>query len=101
MLLSPLRIQLGLVHLGLLPTCPALQVDLHALHVDEAIKAVADHVTALSILPSSMLLVIITGRGKHSRAGPQVQPAIRAWLQDRGLVYRECIGSFEVELKKK
>ncbi|GAX77273.1 hypothetical protein CEUSTIGMA_g4719.t1 [Chlamydomonas eustigma] len=74
------------------------EIDLHALHVNEALKEVGDHVTRLRAMASKVILKVITGRGNHSNGDPKVLPAVREWLIESGLPFYEGVGYYEIEL---
>jgi hypothetical protein len=65
-------------------------LDLHGLHVSEALQAVE---TALVLAKrekdgvNDMLVTIITGRGKHSEGGARIKPAVINLLDSRGTRY--------------
>ncbi|KAG1679448.1 hypothetical protein FOA52_007740 [Chlamydomonas sp. UWO 241] len=79
------------------------KVDLHALHVDEAIAKLQSHLTTMSQMVRDqgcmVVLSVITGRGKHSKDGdPKVLPAVREFLDTEGHPYSERVGCIDVEL---
>ncbi|XP_069130477.1 serine-rich adhesin for platelets-like isoform X2 [Argopecten irradians] len=82
-------------------------VDLHGLHVDEAIEAleriIPEREEDLRVNPDKRKqhLVIITGRGNHSKGGiARIRPAVLRFLVTNGYKYSEIYkGCFKVLLK--
>ncbi|EIE25471.1 hypothetical protein COCSUDRAFT_40707 [Coccomyxa subellipsoidea C-169] len=68
------------------------KVDLHGLHVDEALKVLETHLIALGGLghPGGILLQVIVGLGRHSVGGvARILPAVVRYLTDAGYSFRE------------
>ncbi|XP_060065179.1 uncharacterized protein LOC132545513 [Ylistrum balloti] len=82
-------------------------IDLHGLHVDEAIEAleriIPEREEDLKANPDKRKqhLVIITGRGSHSRGGiARIRPAVLRFLVANGYKYSEIYkGCFKILLK--
>ena len=85
-------------------------LDMHGLHVAEALAAVASRLAALRASAaagraggerSGGSLTIITGVGAHSSHAARLAPAVRGWLEEgkggRGVRWRERAGTFVVE----
>ncbi|CAI5469937.1 unnamed protein product [Closterium sp. Yama58-4] len=67
-----------------------MDVDLHHLHVDEALQHLQLHLTLLQTLPTLSSITVITGRGKHSASGQaKIKPAVHRYLQERGVGWQE------------
>ncbi|CAI7749622.1 unnamed protein product [Closterium sp. NIES-53] len=67
-----------------------MDVDLHHLHVDEALQHLQLHLTLLQTLPTLSSITVITGRGKHSASGQaKIKPAVHRYLQKRGVGWQE------------
>ncbi|GJP53091.1 hypothetical protein CLOM_g12227 [Closterium sp. NIES-68] len=67
-----------------------MDVDLHNLHVDEALQHLQLHLTLLKNLPTLSSITVITGRGKHSSDGhAKIKPAVHRYLQERGVSWQE------------
>lgn len=69
-------------------------IDLHYLHVKEAIEALDRFIDNEIILlrtqnaTTSVYVIVITGRGKHSKGGiPKIKPAVIIRLAERNLEY--------------
>lgn len=70
-----------------------MQVDLHALHIDEALEQVEHGINHLPLInPGGVVVRYITGRGAHSDAGAKLKPAVIALLEDRGVHFAEGKG---------
>ena len=68
-------------------------IDLHGLHVAEAVAKAAATLDNLEALPSPMALKVVCGRGGHSENGePRVLPAVKALLAERNVHYEEQHG---------
>ena len=68
------------------------RLDLHGMHVPEALSALRRHCAALAGLahPSGVLLQVVTGWGRNSSSGvPRVRPAVLRWLAANSHHYRE------------
>jgi len=61
---------------------PQDTIDLHGLHVKEAISALADRLKEFENRPGKQLN-IVTGFVKHSSSGPRIKPAVLAFLARR------------------
>ncbi|KAA6417051.1 MAG: hypothetical protein FRX49_12993 [Trebouxia sp. A1-2] len=72
------------------------KVDLHGLHVEEALQVLEQHLLSLGGLgcPGGILLQVITGIGKHSTNGrPKILPAVIRYLSDAGHRFSEAVGN--------
>ncbi|KAL0046380.1 hypothetical protein WJX82_010916 [Trebouxia sp. C0006] len=72
------------------------KVDLHGLHVEEALQVLQQHLLSLGGLgcPGGVLLQVITGIGKHSTNGrPKILPAVIRYLSDAGHRFSEAVGN--------
>jgi DNA-nicking Smr family endonuclease len=59
-------------------------LDLHGLTRNEALTRLADFVTK-AFLGNLKSVMVITGKGKHSRAGaPVIKPAVEQWVRTKG-----------------
>ncbi|CAL8460679.1 g210 [Coccomyxa elongata] len=68
------------------------KVDLHGLHVDEALRVLETHLITLGGLghPGGILLQVIVGLGRHSVGGvARILPAVVRYLTDAGYNFRE------------
>ncbi|KAK9908758.1 hypothetical protein WJX75_002414 [Coccomyxa subellipsoidea] len=68
------------------------KVDLHGLHVDEALKVLETHLIALGGLghPGGILLQVIVGLGRHSEGGvARILPAVVRYLTEAGYNFKE------------
>jgi len=89
------------------------EVDLHGLHADEAVAALAGRVEVLEeglqaerrrrgageAAARGGTLRVVVGVGHHSRGGEATVPrAVQAWLRGRGLRHVALSGAFEVPL---
>ena len=70
-----------------------IQVDLHGLHVAEAIAQVDKYVGLLLKLHSNVSLNLITGQGKHSDGDAKLKPALKRHLASRGMPCFDKVGS--------
>jgi DNA-nicking Smr family endonuclease len=77
------------------------EVDLHGLHVDEAVRIVAALIARLQRSRARSVFTIITGAGHHSQgADSRVRRAIVALLRRRGLRFvSESPGALRVALQ--
>jgi hypothetical protein len=66
-----------------------MTVDLHGLHVDEALYKITQALDTLpSISPGGVVVRYVAGKGNHSgEAGAQIKPAVLALLEERGVHY--------------
>lgn len=72
------------------------KVDLHGLHVEEALQVLEQHLLSLGGLgcPGGVLLQVVTGVGKHSWNGrPKILPAVVRYLSDAGCRFSEAVGN--------
>ena len=72
------------------------RLDLHGMHVPEAVAALRRHCAALAGLahPSGVLLQVVTGWGRNSSSGvPRVRPAVLQWLAANSHRYREDVNN--------
>ena len=88
------------------------KLDLHSLHVDEAVKLVKDilsgRLSELNQMPSARVgknktqITIITGRGNHSRGGnAKVRPSVINYLKQHNFYFTETNpGVLEVFLRQ-
>lgn len=63
------------------------KLDLHGLHVEEALQVLERHLVSLGGLghPGGIVLEVVTGLGRHSSAGqPRLLPAVVRFLSDAG-----------------
>ncbi len=71
-----------------------LKLDLHGLHVEEALRKLEDYVRAVTLMGSGGLLHVITGKGRNSKGGqPQVKVAVERWLAEGGYRFQEVRGN--------
>ncbi|BDA46923.1 probable NEDD4-binding protein 2 at C-terminar half [Coccomyxa sp. Obi] len=69
------------------------EVELHGLHVNEAIEKTDNIYRALKNLPSTKRLQLITGKGLHSEGNiARLLPAIIGYLEEKNLDYRVLNG---------
>lgn len=70
-----------------LPCIMALiEIDLHGFRVQEAVNYVAEVLVRIINDNSASFLLIVTGRGKHSRNGmPKIRPAIESFFKKESL----------------
>ncbi|KAI9442252.1 hypothetical protein H4582DRAFT_1268130 [Lactarius indigo] len=61
------------------------EVDLHLLHVPEAIEMAEQSIQAATSKGDETIR-FITGKGKHSKEGPEILPALEEHMGGRGLV---------------
>ncbi|XP_024539051.1 SMR domain-containing protein At5g58720-like [Selaginella moellendorffii] len=67
-----------------------ITIDLHAQHVDEALRLFKLHLDALQAITSVHTLTVITGSGNHAANGkPKLKPAIIAYMNRKGLKWSE------------
>jgi DNA-nicking Smr family endonuclease len=59
------------------------QLDLHGLRRDEALAALP-HFFSSAIHKKQKAVLVITGKGNHSREEPVLQQAVASWLRDAG-----------------
>ncbi|KAK9702926.1 hypothetical protein K7432_010990 [Basidiobolus ranarum] len=82
---------------------PKNELDLHGLHVKEALAVVEERVNKCKRRKKIDHLTIIVGMGNHSADGVQrLKPAIESWLQQQNLTYsvdKPNRGCLFVELK--
>lgn len=76
-------------------------LDLHGLHVDEAVEALANRLAALEALPrrdtAGRHLTVVTGRGSHSAGLEARLPrAVEGYLMNGQYSYRWNNGSLDV-----
>ena len=72
------------------------QVDLHAMHIREALEHVERSLRELpGIFPGGMDVRFVTGRGAHSEGTAQLKPAVIEMLQERGI--KHIVGKGYVE----
>lgn len=74
------------------------RLDLHGLHVAEALSVLRRHCTALGGLAhpsgSGILLQVVTGWGRNSSSGvPRVRPAVLEWLSANSHRFREDVSN--------
>ena len=84
------------------------RLDLHYLHISEALKAAKLFLTERQQLlvakkVACVKVTIITGRGNHSHGGQaRLKPAIKEFLQSKGFSFHEeNSGAFVVTLKNR
>ena len=68
----------------------SMRVDLHQLHVAEALELLATKLRQWSSSAGGrrLLVDVVTGAGNHSREGKAVlRPRVKAWLEERGMRY--------------
>jgi DNA-nicking Smr family endonuclease len=71
-----------------------LKLDLHGLHVEDALKKLEDYIRAVTLMGSGGLLHVITGKGLNSKGGqPQVKVAVERWLHEGGYRFQEVRGN--------
>ena len=71
-----------------------MQVDLHGLHLEEALEKVRLGLDQLPLIsPGGVVMRYITGRGAHSgEEGAKIKPAVIALLEQRGVHFAEGVG---------
>ena len=72
------------------------RLDLHGMHVPEALSVLRLHCTTLARLahPSGVLLQVVTGWGRNSSSGvPRVRPAVLEWLASNSYQFREDVNN--------
>ncbi|KAL1918303.1 uncharacterized protein VTP21DRAFT_2963 [Calcarisporiella thermophila] len=67
-------------------------LDLHGLHVSEAIEVLEERVTELVLKEKHKgILYVVTGTGHHSSGGrARLLPAVEEWLEREGFYYADC-----------
>lgn len=80
-----------------------MTLDLHGLHVDEAVAALDKILPEKEREKYKSHLIIVTGRGRHSHHGvPRLRPAVLAYLQKHQYSFTELHpGAFRVTLKNR
>ncbi|KAA6424950.1 MAG: hypothetical protein FRX49_05124 [Trebouxia sp. A1-2] len=69
------------------------KVDLHALHVDEAVAEMEKTIQDLSRFKCTWNVEVVTGKGLHSSVdGPKILPAVRHFLKERSYEFWEVPG---------
>jgi len=83
-------------------SCPAGTIDLHGLHVKEALARL-DTFTADARKEQRSVIIVIVGAGNHSEGGVQrIRPAVEKWCRERGHRFDEVNhGCVRVFLKEK
>jgi pentatricopeptide repeat protein len=71
----------------------ALVVDLHSMSALSSTVAVRYVLTSRRLDPRETELVIVTGKGRHSPAGPVVGPAVARFLEQEGFHYSHADGN--------
>ena len=72
----------------------SIQVDLHGLHVAEAIAKVDESLGLLVKLHSNVSVQIVTGgQGKHSDGDARLKPALEQHLASKGMPCFDKVGS--------
>ncbi|CAL8471542.1 g11084 [Coccomyxa elongata] len=75
------------------------KVELHALHVPEAIEKTDQIYRVLKDLPSTKTLELITGKGLHSEGNiARLLPAVEGYLKEKNLVYHVNGGCIIVDI---
>ncbi|XP_078154573.1 endonuclease NBR9-like [Carex rostrata] len=65
-------------------------IDLHGLHTSEAVGYVSQRLVQLNESnDTAQPLLVITGRGIHSRLGPKLPTAIKDFCDENGYYYKE------------
>lgn len=83
-------------------TLPIITVDLHGLHVDEALRLVESGLRSLpESIPGGVTVRYITGKGLHSAGGaPRIKPEVLRLLAERGVPHEQQGGIVEVTLRQ-
>lgn len=68
------------------------KVDLHALHVDEALYEVERTIKALSPFKCTWIVEAVVGKGLHSVKDPKLLPAVKQYLKNLGVHFWEVPG---------
>lgn len=67
-----------------------IEIDLHALHVGEALRFLQHRLQTFIFLPSVNMLTVITGYGSHSSNGcAKIKPAVTDFLVRNGIPWGE------------
>jgi NEDD4-binding protein 2 len=69
-------------------------LDLHGLHVEEAIAALQERLLSAS----DEVLYVITGKGIHSKGEARIKPAVMHYLRSKGYMFEEQTGRLIVRL---
>ncbi|BBB32102.1 hypothetical protein TTHT_0514 [Thermotomaculum hydrothermale] len=68
------------------------EIDLHGLKKDEAALRLLDFLNEAKSQKLRIVLVI-TGKGKHSERGPSLKPFVEKWLKTKGKAFVKSFGS--------
>lgn len=72
-------------------------VDLHGTDVRFALELARRGLETLAgSVPNGIVVTYVTGRGKHSRDGPRIKPALKRFFEDHGVPHVEGPGWIEV-----